>query len=308
MKSNVELRKCEILRKAAYSRDIRPEFTCIISSDCVHNVQTNQSDVTVLAANEQEKAKASLLNPILLEYLDEHYVIVARKDLSEEDMKKANMWVVPLKHILPPLNSIESHFRQFDGVDERSRDAALLFNYKRGNQQCVGVSTEPSVVRVMRASQLKGSSLGDQDELICSNFIRKSVATWDLTDCYFDATPPTAVFVRNSLSGHDLDNVAHAFIALSDKFGHGGKIEDVFSLFGEFEAGQRDVIFTDKAGYFTQISNFISNVDDEMYNHIRCLWARVGDELMRNKESIPIWNWDFSISSSPPSFDSSRIR
>lgn len=92
MKSNVELRKCEILRKAAYSRDIRPEFTCIISSDCVHNVQTNQSDVTVLAANEQEKAKASLLNPILLEYLDEHYVIVAGKDLSEEDlMKKANM-------------------------------------------------------------------------------------------------------------------------------------------------------------------------------------------------------------------------
>lgn len=55
------------------------------------------------------------------------------------------------------------------------------------------------------------------------------------------------MFVRRSSTGHELENLSHAFLALSEKFGRGGKIEDVFELFGEFEKDKRDVLFSDDA-------------------------------------------------------------
>lgn len=38
VKSDVELRKCEIMRKAAYSRDIRPAIMCVQSAECIKSV------------------------------------------------------------------------------------------------------------------------------------------------------------------------------------------------------------------------------------------------------------------------------
>jgi len=37
--------------------------------------------------------------------------------------------------------------------------------------------------------------------------------------------------------------VKHAFVALSEKFGHKSKFEDVFELFGEFEEDQPNILF-----------------------------------------------------------------
>lgn len=42
----------------------------------------------------------------------------------------------------------------------------------------------------------------------------------------------------------------HGFKSLSDEFGHGGELEDVFELFGEFEVGAKNVIFSDDAKVF----------------------------------------------------------
>lgn len=39
MTNDVEMRKCETMQKAAYSRDIRPEFHCVRSDDCIESVR-----------------------------------------------------------------------------------------------------------------------------------------------------------------------------------------------------------------------------------------------------------------------------
>jgi hypothetical protein len=49
--------------------------------------------------------------------------------------------------------------------------------------------------------------------------------------------------VSASASPERESTIKHTFIALSEKFGHGKPLEDVFELFGEFEEGQKDVIF-----------------------------------------------------------------
>lgn len=43
VKTDVELRKCEVMRKAAYSRDIRPAFMCVLSDDCIKSVRNDES-------------------------------------------------------------------------------------------------------------------------------------------------------------------------------------------------------------------------------------------------------------------------
>jgi hypothetical protein len=45
------------------------------------------------------------------------------------------------------------------------------------------------------------------------------------------------------LSANKAAGIKHSFTALSDKFGHQKPNEDVFELFGEFEKGQKDVLF-----------------------------------------------------------------
>lgn len=93
----------------------------------------------------------------------------------------------------------------------------------------------------------------------------------ELTDCYFDSTPPTAVFVRRSSSGHELDNLSHAFVALSEKFGRGGKIEDVFELFGKFEADQKDVLFSDNGSRLIATEPGWNNKIQQDYARLQCV-------------------------------------
>lgn len=134
------------------------------------------------------------------------------------------------------------------------------------------MTTENSSIRVLRLSELKEKTNADTDEIICPNG-RKTVTqpSDDLKDCFYDATPATTVFIRGSTTGHELDNIAHAFMSLSDKFGHKGKIEDVFELFGEFEPGQKNILFSDKATELIPVEyNFFEKNNPEEYNRLRC--------------------------------------
>ena len=51
------------------------------------------------------------------------------------------------------------------------------------------------------------------------------------------------IYINKSLNLYRASGFTHAFTALSNKFGHGKPNEDVFELFGEFEKGQKDVLF-----------------------------------------------------------------
>jgi len=249
VKTDIEMRKCETLKNAAYSRDIRPEFTCVVSSDCAHNIASQESDVAVLSTIDPA-IKENNLQPVVFENYHDSHVIVAKKGLKDELLRKITL--------------------QYDDADEKSYNAALLFNYKRDSRLCSSLSNENSQLRVVRASQLALKTTDEHDELICLNLVRKSVTTTDLSDCKFDATPAKGVFARDAVRGHEFDNIVHAFTALSSKFGATGSVSDVFELFGEFEAGQRNVIFSDDALELVSDVNTISSVDENLYNRIRC--------------------------------------
>lgn len=170
-------------------------------------------------------------------------------------------------------------YRQYDPTDEKSRDAALNFNYKRGNGKCSGLTTNQSSVRVVRFNQSIKDLKIDADEFVCGG-TRKALDfdKLDAGQCAYDATPPAAVYVRNTLNNNGQDSIKHAFSALSNKFGKYGDLVDVFELFGEFQPGQTNVLFSDNAKALITDDSinltesfFNYDGDDEtLYKNIQC--------------------------------------
>lgn len=117
-------------------------------------------------------------------------------------------------------------------------------------------------------------------EFVCGG-LRKptNIDLTDASSCAYDATPPSAVYVKNSLESNEKDSIKHAFSALSNKFGKYGDLVDVFELFGEFESGHHDVLFSDNARALitddsvNELSESYFNFDGDdevMYKNIQC--------------------------------------
>lgn len=96
----------------------------------------------------------------------------------------------------------------------------------------------------MHSTQLSEEKYLDK-ELLCPDFSIKPLS--ESKTCNFDGQFTRGIFVRDALGGTELDSVVHGFKSLSDKFGHGAKLENVFELFGEFEVGAKHIIFSDDA-------------------------------------------------------------
>lgn len=81
------------MRRAAFSRDIRPEFTCILKPDCIQAVHKQTADAAVLPGILFKEARANHLTPVLYEMLDEtvFYVALVDKNVKTEVVKKAAM-------------------------------------------------------------------------------------------------------------------------------------------------------------------------------------------------------------------------
>lgn len=167
-------------------------------------------------------------------------------------------------------------FSQYDREDTKSYHAALHFNYRRGNGQCSGLTTDNSSIRVLkvygdedRAKQM----ISETEQLICKSFdsTRPNPVASLSDDCIYDATPLTAIFVRSSIGNRERDGIEHAFSELSNQFGKGSSFEEVFELFGEFEPGKKDVIFSDDAKTFSQsLPNYATDDYHSLYNKIQC--------------------------------------
>lgn len=156
----------------------------------------------------------------------------------------------------------------------------MNFNFKRGNGKCTGLTSNDSPVRVIQSSEAAKDVNINSNELVCDG-IRRSIIFDQLNDelsgCAYDATPPTAVYVRNDLIETERDAIKHAFSALSNKFGANGGLVDVFELFGEFEPGQRNILFSDNAKSLitddsdNQTESFFNYEDHEtMFKNIQC--------------------------------------
>ena len=49
--------KCEALKAAAYSRDIRPSLSCVKSSNCIDTVEKQAAELVVLDAHQAISAE-----------------------------------------------------------------------------------------------------------------------------------------------------------------------------------------------------------------------------------------------------------
>lgn len=139
------------------------------------------------------------------------------------------------------------------------------------------MTTDSSPIRVLKAygddEKARQMIKTESEQLICKSFdsTRPNPVASLSDDCVYDATPPTAIFVRSSIGDRERDGIEHAFSALSNKFGKGSSLEGVFELFGEFESGKKDVIFSDDAKTFSQsLPNYATDDYHSLYNKIQC--------------------------------------
>ncbi|XP_055551682.1 transferrin [Wyeomyia smithii] len=251
--SELEQEKCEVMRKAAYSRDVRPEFECVLKGKnaCVAAVQRGEADAVVLKGEEQTIDNVDGLKPILFEKYDDGDVMVA---IADQGITRDQLLKSPL---------------EFDVTDERAISAALFLNDKRHRKTCPNKmsSTPAAPIRIISAQEL--TRLGSNKVLVCPSLQFEPIANY--ASCNVDYTLPAGIFVRKTVSGQIEDNIAHAFVALSEKFGHGAKTEVVFDMFGEFKPGMKNVLFHDRAARFGQADNKVGGVEVGNFKRLMCL-------------------------------------
>lgn len=81
------------MRRAAYSRDIRPEIECVQEKTCLSAVKDNKADMVVVKGFNYKEARDLQLKPIAYEGYDQNdvYVAVVEPSLSKDDLKTMSM-------------------------------------------------------------------------------------------------------------------------------------------------------------------------------------------------------------------------
>jgi len=99
-------------------------------------------------------------------------------------------------------------------------------------------SSADGEVQIVPASELEKHK---DSQLVCPSLERRPVT--DFLACNVDVQLPRAIFIRKDTTSVEQETVKHLFSLISDKFGAHGKLVDVFALFGEFQAGKKNVYF-----------------------------------------------------------------
>lgn len=248
------LDKCKVLKMAAFSRDIRPMFECFLKSkeECITQVGAGNMDVTITHPLDAHLAQENHVTPILFEQFsaEDKMVAMAPKHTDHETLRKATV--------------------DFDSTNYRALDAALLFHHHQGNkEECGHEATQPvpnGIVRIMHVNEAKNHP--DMD-LVCQDFTQMPQSEYKT--CNFDFAIPRAVSVKTNVEPSKRDDVVHAFTALSEQFGHNSPKEDVFELFGEFAAGQKDLIFDDRAERIVSLANELPSEEAKLYLSLHCI-------------------------------------
>lgn len=93
--SNISMKKCEVMRDVAFSRDIRPSFVCILKdfAGCSAALKAKQVDVTFVQAKNLGDYNLDELKPILFEAFadDDKFVVIADQDIGYNELKKATL-------------------------------------------------------------------------------------------------------------------------------------------------------------------------------------------------------------------------
>ncbi|XP_055389498.1 transferrin-like [Condylostylus longicornis] len=249
--NEIEFDKCQTLARAAFSRDIRPEFECYLSAEkkCYDDVAINgKADAVIVSGYKFSKILKEYKNlkPLVYERLDSDdvYVTVIDPKLTSEQIQK-----LPIK---------------YDKSIERSRNAAIFLNLKRGNLGCDNLdeNVQDDHIQIVNSKDLNKYK---DKMLLCLDNKRAPVT--DFKTCNTETFLPNSVFVAENMSQLEKDSYIHAFTLLSDLFGAQGKLPDVFDMFSEFK-GHKDVLFSDHALSFVTETNAFSSADEYFYDTI----------------------------------------
>ncbi|XP_073833157.1 transferrin-like [Musca autumnalis] len=246
VQSDIELEKCNAMRRAAYSRDIRPEMECLKEENCISAVAEGKADMLAIQADHYKPAREAKLQPIVYETYAENdtYVLVVEPGLTRDDHKQKPVF--------------------FNPHDERQHKAAAYLNLRRDAKNCQPTPAEDQVMAIVNAKDLGEYK---NKHLLCPDGEERPLSEWK--QCSFEANLPTAVFIRDSMTHVEQETLKHLFISLSDKFGKHGKLSDVFQLFGPYTPNDNNVLFNNDAEEFvTELKNKTPN--EELYQQLGC--------------------------------------
>lgn len=91
VQTETEVSKCDTMRRAAYSRDIRPELECVQERDCLEALKSNKADLAAVHANNYKEARDWKLKPIVYESYSDVYVVVVDPQTTQDIIMTAPM-------------------------------------------------------------------------------------------------------------------------------------------------------------------------------------------------------------------------
>lgn len=93
--SNIAMKKCEVMRDVAFSRDIRPKFECVLkdNGNCADALRSNDADALIVQAKDVGQSNLDDLRPLFYEAFDDNdkFVVVADDGVGLNDLKKASL-------------------------------------------------------------------------------------------------------------------------------------------------------------------------------------------------------------------------
>lgn len=236
--SEEERQKCELMRQAAYSRDIRPALQCVLKTvdACVAAVnEGSDADVVVLKQSNVQ------LKPLMWETYGDVMVAIADKTITKERLQNGPV--------------------ALDASNDQAVAAARVLSSKLPSLQTVDVNSPNNAtapIHIVLSKTLAGMSDNVEKVLVCADLSFQPLA--NAANCHLDSSAngernAAAVFVRKDIDEALQDSIVHAFTALSDTFGRGQPREQVFRMFGPFRLRdgtvKQHLIFHDYASVLT---------------------------------------------------------
>lgn len=157
-------------------------------------------------------------------------------------------------------------FSHYDGQNQRAEKAAAFLNKLRGINTCKTTPVPEKNIMIVNSKDLNQFQ-NKNKQLLCSNFEKKPINEY--MNCNLETNLPVAIFVAQSMTFAEQEIIKHLFYSLSKKFGKARYSSDVFTLFGEYEEKNKNVLFDDDTVEFsTELKN--PNTSEEIYNSLSC--------------------------------------
>nr|BAN20810.1 transferrin [Riptortus pedestris] len=247
--SDIELEKCELLKDAAYSRDIRPSLSCVRSHNCFEAISKKEAEVVVLEPHEAVLAERINLKPLLNEQYDDHRDEVAIATVkkgssitSVQDFKGKKACVMPsnnaglyavVKYLLK--NNVIT--KTLCPLDKTLTD--FFSNIIQSDDPIKCIDEGNGDIAFVPASVLQHYAERSAD-FVCFHAGKPDS---DNKDCDYVTMPPRMVMASKDLSDVQKDEVRQSLLSAANLY---GSHPDLFRLFGDFN-GKPNVLFSNGA-------------------------------------------------------------